>query len=84
MMNEVEQEVELNTTLDLVNSLQVDNFSDAKSMFTDILGSKVQDALDAEKVSVADQIFNGVEAEDLEVTDEEIYAELDEFESEAE
>ena len=43
---------------------------------------KVQDALDAEKVSVAGQIFNGVESEDLEVTDEEIDAALesDDFE----
>jgi hypothetical protein len=35
---------------------------------------KVQDSLDAEKISVSSQIFNGVEAEDLEVTDEEIDA----------
>jgi hypothetical protein len=39
-----------------------------------IMQDKVQDSLDAEKISVSSQIFNGVEAEDLEVTDEEIDA----------
>jgi hypothetical protein len=73
---ELKQELEVNPTLDFVNALQVGDFSNAESMFKDILGDKVQDTLNAEKVSVADQIFNGVEAEDLEVTDGEIEAEL--------
>jgi hypothetical protein len=34
------------------------------------LGNKVQDALDAEKVAVADQIFNGVEPEEMDLDDE--------------
>ena len=38
-------------------------------MFNDILGDKVQDALDAEKIAVADEIFNGVEP--VEFDDEE-------------
>tara|TARA_B100000497_G_scaffold117868_1_gene143561 strand:+ start:939 stop:1244 length:306 start_codon:yes stop_codon:yes gene_type:complete len=79
----VEQEVEANPTLDLVNALGVGDFNNAETLFKDILGSKVQDTLDAEKVSVADQMFNGIEPEQLELSDEEVDAAFDQ-ESEAE
>jgi len=74
--------VELSPTENLVNALEVGNFTSAEDLFNTLMHTKVQDALDAEKVSVADQIFNGVEEEDLEVTDEEITAALesDDFE----
>ena len=73
----VEQEVEANPTLDLVNSLGVGDFSNAETLFKDILASKVQDTLDAEKVAVADQIFNGIEPEELDIDDSEVDAMLD-------
>lgn len=76
-MNEVDQEIEVNPALDFVNALQVGNFNNAEELFKDMLGDKVQQSLDAEKVSVADQIFNGVEEEDIEVTDEEVSLALD-------
>lgn len=74
--------VELSPTENLVAALEVGNFTSAEELFNTLMHDKVQDALDAEKVSVAGQIFNGVEAEDLEVTDEEIEAALesDDFE----
>lgn len=80
-MSETET-VELSPTENLVNALEVGNFTSAEDLFNTLMHDKVQDALDAEKVSVAGQIFNGVEAEDLEVTDEEIDAALesDDFE----
>lgn len=80
-MSETET-VELSPTENLVNALEVGNFTSAEELFNTLMHDKVQDALDAEKVSVAGQIFNGVEAEDLEVTDEEIEAALesDDFE----
>lgn len=80
-MSETET-VELSPTENLVNALEVGNFTSAEELFNTLMHDKVQDALDAEKVSVAGQIFNGVEAEDLEVTDEEIDAALesDDFE----
>lgn len=72
----VDQEVTSETeeeTIDplrsFVDALQGGNFNDAETMFNDILGDKVQDALDAEKISVADEVFNG--AEPLEFEDEE-------------
>jgi len=80
-MSETET-VELSPTENLINALEVGNFTSAEDLFNTLMQDKVQDALDAEKVSVAGQIFNGVETEDLEVTDEEIDAALesDDFE----
>ena len=77
----IEQEVEVNPSLDFVNALQVGNFNDAESLFNDIIGDKVQQSLDAEKVAVSDQIFNGVESEELDIDDSEIEAALDADES---
>ena len=70
-------ELETNPTLDLVNALQGGNFSSAEELFKDILGDKVQQALDAEKVAVADHMFNGVEPVEMEMEDEEVDAILD-------
>lgn len=67
---ELESESEINPTLDLVNALQRGDFNAADQLFRDTLDAKVQDTLDAEKVAVADQIFNG----------EDPYAEIDDEE----
>ena len=75
-MSETET-VELSPTENLVAALEVGNFTSAEDLFNTLMHGKVQDALDAEKINVANQIFNGVEEEDLEVTDEEIDAALD-------
>lgn len=73
----VEHEVESNPTLDFVNALQSGNFNSAEELFNDILGDKVQQSLDAEKVAVADQIFNGVQPEEIELDDEDVGIVLD-------
>jgi len=70
-------ELETNPTLDLVNALQGGNFNSAEELFKDILGDKVQQSLDAEKVAVADQIFNGIDPVEMEMEDEEVDAILD-------
>jgi|OM-RGC.v1.032525582 hypothetical protein len=70
-------ELETNPTLDLVNALQGGNFNSAEELFNDILGDKVQQSLDAEKVAVADQIFNGIDPVEMEMEDEEVDAILD-------
>lgn len=75
-MSETET-VELSPTENLINALEVGNFNSAKDLFNGLMQDRVYDALDVEKVSIAGQIFNGVEAEDLEVTDEEIDAALE-------
>ena len=70
-------ELETNPTLDLVNALQGGNCNSAEELFNDILGDKVQQSLDAEKVAVADQIFNGIDPVEMEMEDEEVDAILD-------
>jgi len=69
-------EVEANPTLDFVNALQGEDYNDAEKLFNGILGDKLQQSLDAEKVAVADSIFNGVESEDVSIDDEDLDAEL--------
>lgn len=60
---------------DLIDALQQQNFNQAKNHFDGLMGDKVADALDAEKINVASQIFNDadIEEEDLEeLSDEEV------------
>ncbi len=70
-------EVEANPALDFVNALQGGDFNNAEKLFNGILDDKMQQSLDAEKVSVADQIFNGVEPVEVDMDDSEIDAILD-------
>jgi len=81
------QEVEdtedyINPVRSFVDALQSGSFNNAETLFNDILGDKVQDALDAEKMAVADQIFNGADPVDL--NDEEDDIELEDDTSEVE
>jgi len=77
-MSDLDLAVEETPTMDFVNALQSGNFTNAEELFNDLLGDKVQQSLDAEKVAVADQIFNGVEPTDMELND----IELDDEETE--
>jgi len=52
---------------DLIDDITRQNFAKAEPHFHTILQSKVDDALEAEKVKVAGQIFNGEEEEQLEL-----------------
>lgn len=82
---ETEFEAETNPALDLINALQRGDFNAADQLFKDTLDYKVQDTLDAEKVAVAAQIFNGedpYDADDYEedgVEDVEYGSEAEEF-----
>lgn len=67
---------------DFLDAVMDQDFSKAGVMFNDLLGDKVNDALEQEKIAVADQIFNGAEVdeEDYDISDEELDAMLDEVE----
>lgn len=52
---------------DLVNAISQQNFNRAKDHFDSILGDKMNDAIEAEKISVADSIFNDAPEEQLEL-----------------
>ena len=68
---------EVNPIEDLINTVATQDFSNAGPTFAEIMQDKISDALDQERIAVADQVFNGVEPEeDEEISDEEA-AELD-------
>lgn len=55
---------------DLINKVGEQDFAKAGPIFAEIMKDKMASALDNEKIAVADQIFNGVEAEDEEIAAE--------------
>jgi hypothetical protein len=78
-VEELEAEVEapeVNPIEDLINTVASQDFSKAAPTFAEIMQDKISDALDQERIAVADQVFNGAEPEDEEISDEEA-AELD-------
>jgi len=83
---EVEKtQMELNLD-NFVDAIQATNYNQAGDLFNDMLGSKLQDAMDAEKVAVAADIFNNndedIDIEDLELDLEDDVEEDTEVESE--
>ena len=58
------EEVQTNPLEDLVQNALDQDFNKANQIFGDLMGTKIRDALDAEKVKLADQLYNGVEAEE--------------------
>jgi len=57
-----EQEAEVNPTQAFVDDILAKNFAGAQTTFNDMLGDKLNDALDAEKVALAQQVYNGADA----------------------
>lgn len=57
----MEPEVEVNPMQTFVDDILAKNFAGAQTTFNDLLGAKLTDALDAEKVSMAQQVYNGAE-----------------------
>ena len=49
---------------DLVQAALDQNFNKANEVFSDLMGAKVSDVLDQQKIAMADQIFNGAEPEE--------------------
>ena len=79
----MEPEVEVNPMQTFVDDILQKNFAGAQSTFNDLLGDKLNDALDAEKVALAQQVYNGEEPDeeqmelDLEDDDEEYEDDLE-------
>jgi len=63
---EVENEVEVDPIGDFIDSIAAGKYNQAETSFNSLLADKVQTALEAEKISVADTIFNGAAVEDEE------------------
>jgi len=62
----MEPEVEVNPMQTFVDDILTKNFAGAQTTFNDMLGNKLSDALDAEKVALAQQVYNGEEPDDEE------------------
>lgn len=52
---------------DFIDAIQQQNFNSAKDHFDALVGEKMNDALEQEKIAVADTIFNGAEDEQYEL-----------------
>lgn len=76
VVSETEQET-IDPLRSFVDALQHGDFTNAETLFKDVLDDKVQDSLDAEKVSVADEIFNGVEPLELDDEEEDVTSEVE-------
>ena len=62
--DQVENEVETNPVEDLVQAAMNQDYTTANEIFNDMMSDKVSDALDQEKISIANQLYNGGEPED--------------------
>ena len=60
----MEPEVEVNPMQTFVDDILSKNFAGAQTTFNDLLGAKLNDALDAEKVALAQQVYNGAEPDE--------------------
>ena len=74
---------------DLINSVIDQDFAKAEPTFKDIMTAKMYDALEQEKIAMADIMFNGAEVDEEEsaevdddITDEDMEAAIDELEPE--
>lgn len=80
--NETQEPVTV-TVADLVNSIEKGDAFTSSKMFTDLLQDRIDDALEQEKIRIANSVYNNAEEEE-EISDEEVEAAVDELESEVE
>ena len=68
---------------ELIDAIAAKNYNQAKNHFDSILGDKLNDALEQEKIAVADKIFNDAsEEEDFDLDDDEEDGEIEEEDAE--
>lgn len=83
---EAEAEVQVDPISELIGSIEAKDYVAASSTFNDILGQRLQDALETEKVAIADTLYNDtppdttdeISDEDIQDTEEDITAEQEE------
>ena len=75
------EENETNPMADLVQHALDQDYNKANKVFGDVMGVRINDVLDQEKIKLADQLYNGVEPEeDEQVEDEQLELDLDDQE----
>lgn len=65
------EENETNPMADLVQHALDQDYNKANKVFGDVMGTRINDILDQEKVKLADQIYNGVQPDEDEEAEEE-------------
>ncbi len=71
--------MEMNDTLqNFIDQVQQKDFANAEPTFQDLMTQKVGDALDAEKIAVANAVHNGIEVEEEPVEEPEVSVEPEE------
>jgi hypothetical protein len=64
---------------DFINAVVDKNYAKSNEMFSDLIGQKIDHALDAEKAAMANVMFNDADPdEDFDVSDEDLEEFLDE------
>ena len=60
-------------TIDLINALANGKTADANNTFNDLMSSKISAALDAKKIELANDVYNGVtDSIEQEITTDEV------------
>ena len=67
------EEVETNPVSDLINSIENKDYVTSANIFNDIVGSRLQTALEDEKVAIANKLYNDTPPDTTdEISDEEL------------
>ena len=64
-------------TNDLITALANNRTAKANNVFNDLMSTKISNALDARKIEISDDVFNGVEQEIVDADVQEIEIESD-------
>lgn len=65
----------MSTVEDLINQVTSQDFAKAGPTFNELLNMKLTDALEAEKIKISNQVYNGVDEEeedDIDMSDEDM------------
>ena len=77
MTEENETENEVNPMAALVQHALDQDYNNANKVFGDIMGTRINDVLDQEKIKLSNQVYNGVEPEEGDETEDDEQLELD-------
>ena len=66
-------ELNMSTVEDLISQVQAQDFSKAGPTFNELLGNKLADAMEAEKIRISNQVYNAAPEDEEEAeTDTEV------------
>ena len=77
MAEENENETETNPMAALVQHALDQDYNNANKVFGDIMGTRINDVLDQEKIKLSNQVYNGIEPEEGDETEDDEQLELD-------